>query len=45
MPIEYYSYTYTGIKKKWRYPDKPIPERLKHKYALNPKPEKRVHYG
>jgi hypothetical protein len=32
-------------KKRWRYPDRPIPERLKRIYALNPQPERRVHYG
>lgn len=38
-------YSYMFCKKKWRYPGVPIPARLQHKYAVNPKPERRVHYG
>lgn len=36
---------YYATKKKWRYTDRPIPERLKRIYALNPRPERRVRYG
>lgn len=36
---------YYVTKKKWRYPGVPIPERLKDKYAVDPKPERRVRYG
>ena len=39
------TWVYYFTKKKWRYPDRPIPEQLKNKYSLNPKPERRVHYG